>query len=249
MMKLNADFTRPAEVHEADQAWQSSPMPGVYRKPLDRIGHHLARATSIVRYDPQSVFSSHVHGGGEEFLVLDGVFQDENGDYPKGTYVRNPPQTQHSPRSEAGCTIFVKLWQCRADDKQHVVIDARGGMSPRFEDGDNMFIMPLYTDDEERVTLQTWRPETEIRLDALNGIELLVLSGLFTYQGREFSANSWLRLPPGKDFFARTSEHTTQVWVKQHHLSPTRIESELKRLESWKLANKAKQVDDDANRR
>jgi len=50
---------------------------------LDRIGDEVARATSIVRYAPHSRFSAHTHGGGEEFLVLDGVFQDEHGDYPQ----------------------------------------------------------------------------------------------------------------------------------------------------------------------
>jgi hypothetical protein len=58
---------------------------------LDRIGDEVARATSIVRYAPASHFSPHVHDGGEEFLVLEGTFQDEHGDYPVGSYVRNPP--------------------------------------------------------------------------------------------------------------------------------------------------------------
>ena len=40
---------------------------------------------------------THVHGGGEEFLVLEGVFQDEHGDFPAGSYVRNPPQSHHTP--------------------------------------------------------------------------------------------------------------------------------------------------------
>ena len=77
-------------------------MVGVDRRPLDRIGEEVARATSIVRYAPGSRFSAHTHGGGEEFIVLDGVFQDEHGDYPPGTYVRNPPGTRHTPGSEPG---------------------------------------------------------------------------------------------------------------------------------------------------
>jgi len=63
---------------------------------LDRIGDEVARATSLVRYAPDSTFSPHVHGGGEEFLVLEGEFGDEHQNYPAGTYVRNPvPQTGH----------------------------------------------------------------------------------------------------------------------------------------------------------
>src|SRR5262249_11641352 len=100
-----------------------SPIPGVHRRMLDRIGDEVARATTIVRYAPYSRFSSHTHGGGEEFLVLDGVFQDERGDYPAGTYVRNPPTSSHTPGSEPGCTIFVKLWQFDPSDRTPVRID------------------------------------------------------------------------------------------------------------------------------
>src|SRR5689334_19491242 len=107
-MRLNADFAKRVAVHAAP--WTPSPMPGVARRMLDRLGDEVARATSIVRYAPGSSFSPHVHGGGEEFLVLDGVFSDEHGDCPAGTYVRNPPTSAHTPGTAAGCTIFVKLW-------------------------------------------------------------------------------------------------------------------------------------------
>ena len=101
-MDLNADFGARAAVHSARLDWTPSPIPGVDRRMLDRIGDEVARATSIVRYAPHSHFSSHTHGGGEEFLVLEGIFQDEHGDYTAGTYVRNPPTSRHTPsmRSE-----------------------------------------------------------------------------------------------------------------------------------------------------
>ena len=122
-MELNADFAQRVVVHSEDLDWQASPMAGVSRRMLDRIGGEVARATSIVRYDPGSKFSPHVHTGGEEFLVLDGVFQDEHGDFPAGSYIRNPPQSRHTPGSEPGCTILVKLWQFDPEDRTHVRID------------------------------------------------------------------------------------------------------------------------------
>ena len=117
-MHINADFSRRVVVHAADLEWVASPMPGVQRRMLDRIGGEVARATSVVRYAPGSRFAAHVHGGGEEFLVLDGVFQDEQGDYPVGCYVRNPPTSSHTPRSESGCVILVKLHQMHPGDQQ-----------------------------------------------------------------------------------------------------------------------------------
>src|SRR6201993_3091070 len=116
-MNLNSDFAARAAVHAGRLDWTPSPIPGVDRRMLDRIGDEVARATSIVRYAPHSRFPSHTHGGGEEFLVLDGVFQDEHGDYPAGTYVRNPPTSSHTPGSQPGCTIFVKLWQFDPSDR------------------------------------------------------------------------------------------------------------------------------------
>ena len=96
-MELNTDFSKRVVIHSDQLEWLASPMPGVDRRMLDRIGGEVARATSIVRYAPNSQFSAHTHSGGEEFIVLEGVFQDEHGDFPTGTYVRNPPTTSHTP--------------------------------------------------------------------------------------------------------------------------------------------------------
>lgn len=74
-MDLHAQFDQRVLLHGADLPWVDSPVAGVQRRMLDRIGGEVARATSIVRYAPGSHFSRHTHHGGEEFLVLDGVFQ------------------------------------------------------------------------------------------------------------------------------------------------------------------------------
>ena len=133
-------------------------MPGVSRRPLDRIGDEVARATTIVRYDPGSHFSAHTHDGGEEFIVLDGVFQDEHGDFPAGSYIRNPPTSSHRPGSEPGCTIFVKLWQFDPDDRTHVRVDMNktGAVADATRPG--VAVAPLFKDDREEVRLETWSP-------------------------------------------------------------------------------------------
>ena len=117
-MELNSDFSQRMLVHTDKVEWLAPPMPGVDRRMLDRIGAEVARATTIVRYAPQSKFSPHTYTGGEEFIVLNGVFQDEHGDYPTGTYVRNSPTTSHTPGSEEGCTILVKHWPFDMDDRR-----------------------------------------------------------------------------------------------------------------------------------
>jgi anti-sigma factor ChrR (cupin superfamily) len=106
---LHDDFSRRAVSLATDATWTPSPQAGVERRMLDRVGGEIARATSVVRYVPGSRFSRHVHGGGEEILVLEGVFSDETGDYPPGSYLRSPPGSSHAPFSVEGCVILVKL--------------------------------------------------------------------------------------------------------------------------------------------
>lgn len=90
---------------------------------LDRIGDEKARATSMVFYASQSQFSAHTHDGGEGFLVLEGGFQDEHGDFPAGSYVRHPPTSSHTLGSENRCVILVKLWQFEPGDRTHLHIE------------------------------------------------------------------------------------------------------------------------------
>jgi len=196
-MKLNADFSRRASVHAARQPWVPSPTPGVERRMLDRVGDEVARATSIVRYAPGSAFPAHTHGGGEEYLVLEGVFQDETGDHPVGTYVRNPPTSRHTPGSRPGCIIFVKLWQFDPDDRQSVRI-ATADLPWRTVAGrPGVETRALYQDAHESVRLERWAPDTGITLADAGGIELLVLAGSFIEAADSFDTWSWLRLPPG----------------------------------------------------
>jgi hypothetical protein len=218
-MELNADFSQRAVVHAAKLAWTPSPMAGVERRMLDRIGGEVARATSIVRYAPGSRFSAHTHGGGEEFLVLDGVFQDEHGDFPAGWYIRNPPTSSHTPGSALGCTIFVKLWQFDPDDRTHVRIDTAEKAYVAAPKRPGVELMSLYQDRRESVRLERWAPDTEFFMPVAAGMELLVLEGGFSEDGESFEAQSWLRLPTGARFRARAYASGCRVWVKTGHLA------------------------------
>src|ERR1700761_1168633 len=196
-MELNADFSRRTVVHAAAVDWVPSPMAGVERRMLDRIGDEVARATSIVRYAPGSHFSPHTHGGGEEFIVLDGVFQDEHGDFPAGSYIRNPPTSRHTPGSKPGCTILVKLWQFDPADRSHVRIDTNKMQFVRPAERPEIELMPLFRDAGEDVRLERCPASTRVDLALPGGGEFFVLDGGFEERGETFVENSWLRLPPG----------------------------------------------------
>jgi quercetin dioxygenase-like cupin family protein len=218
-MEINADFSRRAAVHAGRLDWTPSPIPGVDRRMLDRIGGEVARATSIVRYAPGSRFSPHTHGGGEEFLVLDGVFQDEHGDFPAGSYIRNPPTTRHTPGSEPGCTIFVKLWQFDPDDRTQVRVDTGEVPSVPAPDRPGVEVIPLFYDAAEEVRLERWAPGAPVALPVPGGAEFLVLEGSFEEGGERFERESWLRLPAGAALRAVAGARGCRAWVKTGHLA------------------------------
>jgi anti-sigma factor ChrR (cupin superfamily) len=218
-MQLNADFTERALVHAATLEWTRSPIAGVERRMLDRIGGEVARATSIVRYAPHSHFSRHTHDGGEEFFVLEGVFQDEHGDYPAGSYVRNPPTSAHTPGSEPGCTILVKLWQFDAADRTQVRIDTSHCAYQSDPLRAGVEVMPLYRDRHEAVALERWQAGTRVSLRSPAGLELLVLDGDFSDASESFRYQSWLRLPPGSLVSAQAGPQGCRIWIKTGHLA------------------------------
>ena len=217
-MELNADFSQRVAVHAARLPWIASPIAGVERRMLDRIGDEVARATSIVRYAPASRFSAHTHDGGEEFLVLEGVFQDEHGDYPAGSYVRNPPTSHHTPGSAPGCVLFVKLWQFDLEDRTPVRHDARTLVYTRAPGRPGVEIAALFRDSHEEVRMERWQPNASVVLDLPDGGEFLALNGAFSEGGEGFTPHSWLRLPPRKRLSATVGRGGCTLWVKTGHL-------------------------------
>jgi ChrR Cupin-like domain len=217
-MELNADFTKRAAVHGAGMLWLQSPIAGVERRMLDRVGDEVARATTIVRYAAGSRFSAHTHGGGEEFLVLEGVFTDEHGDYPTGSYVRNPPTSSHRPGSALGCTILVKLWQFDPGDRNQIHLRTQQLPFDPAPERPGVGIKRLFQDASETVRLESWAPGTKIRLPPAGGLELFVLRGQFTECTENFETWSWLRLPTDMALQTQAGPAGCILWIKTGHL-------------------------------
>jgi anti-sigma factor ChrR (cupin superfamily) len=218
-MKLRAEFSRREVVRAEDEDWKPSPMPGVDRRMLDRNGNEVGRATTIVRYAPNSTFSSHLHTGGEEFLVLEGTFCDEHGSYPKGSYVRNPAGTSHSPFvGEEGCTIFVKLHQFSPEDQTRIVIDTQAtAWYPGSVPGLN--VLPLHQREGESVALVRWAPETQFTVHRhWGGEEILVLEGVFNDEHGRYPAGTWIRSPHLSQHQPFTGPEGALIYVKTGHL-------------------------------
>ena len=140
--------------------WTPSPSGTVWRKRVHLVGPvESGQVTSVVRYQPRSTFHAHEHPDGEEILVLDGVFSDEHGDWPAGTYLLNPEGFRHAPFSREGCVLFVKLRQFPGRAREHVALRTAGAAwqpTARAE----VAVRPLYSQAGfvDSMRLERWSP-------------------------------------------------------------------------------------------
>ncbi len=213
---LNMDFTKPACMLGEDKQWVTSPADGVSRIPLERVAAESGHTTSFVKFEPGSYFPAHSHPQGEEIYVLEGVFSDENGDYPAGSYLRNPPDSKHKPFTRQGCVLFVKLDQFQQDDHQQVVLRPE---DQHWQPGiGNLQVVSLHQHNTESTALVRW-PANEVFQPHTHwgGEEIVVISGKFIDEYGEYPAGSWLRSPHMSRHFPRVEEETL-IMVKVGHL-------------------------------
>lgn len=219
MKSLNQDYNKKVVINSFNERWNLSPSNGVKRIYLERdnMGEH-SKASSIVEFMPNSTFENHDHLNGEEILVLDGVFSDEHGDYPKGTYLRNPHNTSHSPFSIKGCRILVKLRQFEKDDKIKVVHDTNTmpwhqGLVP------GLSVMPLHEFQTEHAAMVKWEPNTIFNTHMhWGGEEILVIEGIFYDENGSYPRGTWIRSPHLSQHKPFTKEEGALIFVKTGHL-------------------------------
>lgn len=217
-MLINADFSCRAALAAEHYQWVQSPQNGVERVMLDRVGAEKARATSIVRYAPESNFPHHLHPGGEEILVLSGTFSADNNHYPAGWYLRNPPTSGHQPYSHEGAIIFVKLWQMTVDETEHVAINTNDAANWQAQDGRE--ICHLYSDIREEVSLQRINVGEVLFSDAIaGGAEILVLEGTLIDAGQTYQSGGWIRLSVDATSQITAGANGATVYLKTGHLS------------------------------
>jgi len=216
-MQLHADLTKRAVVDSSTLDWVPSPLPGVERRMLERNGDEVARATTIVRYAPNSYFDGHVHDLGEEYVVLDGTFSDEHGDFGTGFYVRNPPSSRHRPHSKDGCTILVKLRQMDRDDRTQVNLDTNAG---KFEETGvpGLTVLSVHEDEQETVGFFRFAPGTKVPLHTHEGgEEFYVIEGSLSDASGTYKTGTWVRQPHGSSHEV-TSDDGCLLYSKSGHL-------------------------------
>ena len=217
---LNDDFRKAVIIQTTDMNWQESTSPNVWRKRLDLTGAiESGRVTSVVRYDPNSTFSTHLHPDGEEIFVLEGIFSDEHGDYPAGTFILNPEGFSHAPYSKEGCVIFVKLRQYPGLTRKQIIIDTNTAtwQASKF---DGIETLPLYSEDAhpEDIHLTRFAAETSVPMHVHSGgEEIFVLDGVFSDEAGDHGVGTWLRYPIESSHSDWTNEGCV-IYVKKNHL-------------------------------
>lgn len=221
--ELNANFELDICIDTKQMLWEDSPMEGVFRKRLELIDKSLNRdlpwLTTIVRFAANSYFKRHSHDGGEEFLVLAGVFSDESGDYAQGNYVRNPPQSSHQPFTQNGCTILVKLRQFQTDDEAQFAID--GQNTELWQDSSWPAIreLCLHQFQDEKASLYEFsQDDARLTLSAHKSLskgcyEIYVIQGQVNINQSSYSDGYWLRFPLTQALSIQGSLGS-QIWLK-----------------------------------
>ena len=219
MMKINTDLSKRAVENANALPWVPSPLPGVDRRMLERDGDEVARVTTLVRYAPASRFTGHTHTGGEEYLVLEGTFSDHYGDFDAGTYVRNPVGSKHTPHSDHGAVILVKLWWMHPGDQAYVRIDTTREELWRPTDLPGVEAIALH--DYQHETTAMYRLAGGAGLparEAPGGEEFYVFEGACRDRDAAYETGSWVRSPPGARAPALHSDTGCRLLVKRGHL-------------------------------
>ena len=94
-------------VDSARAVWSPHAVAGVEVLELYRSDDH-PEEMRLVRIAAGADVPAQGFPRGEEIFVVDGSFRDEHGAYRAGSWVKYPPGGEHTPRSDGGCTLYVK---------------------------------------------------------------------------------------------------------------------------------------------
>ena len=230
-IELNADKKNSVLVNvDGAAATQAAGQTDVKRTMYERVGGEVARASTKVTFKPNTPFPSHVHDGGEEFVVLSGVWKDKWGNFPKYTYIRNYIGSSHEPSiGEEGCEIFVKLRQMSAkvSELEHWSVDfsRANNESVRLYQGwsknehTDTEYRELFESPYERVYAEYLEPKSVIN-DKIpkGGQEIFVIDGEFEDALGKHKEHSWARYgADGESRERKAGAEGALLYVKEGH--------------------------------
>ena len=218
-MKTENDSGSLVVIENSNTEWTSSPESGVESKRFERSGEgNSTRATSIVKFPADRQFAPHTHFGGEEFLVLDGVFSDGTGNFPQGFYVRNPVGSSHSPWSQPGAIIFAKIGQFDSRDPNYVRLDTKGADWQNYPEQGMKVLLLHQFEDECTFLVSLDSGHVFPQSGFVGGLEIFVVSGQLTVSDNDMMTHDWMRSAHEEDIRI-TSRERAVFYLKTGHLA------------------------------
>lgn len=214
---INMDFTKRVVLDTNVVDWQKTGVNGITIKPLAIQDDDLGHLTAMIRYNDKSVYTRKERSNGEELLVLAGTFSTHSGDYPTGTYYRNPRDILQLPFSQHGCIVFAKLNQIHPEDNQKI---AKNVCTDAWVDSKYSAKMQFLSQHGTEQTLMVKWPKGYAYKGEGNvgGTEIFVISGELHDDTNCYSAGTWLRTM-GAPFSNGKVKEEMVALVKYGHLS------------------------------
>lgn len=248
-MELHTDKTKTVLVRTSQQEWLvTSQASGVSRRLIERRGGDIARATTVVKFEPDKSFPRHVHVGGEEFVVLDGTWRDDYGNFPKYCYIRNFIGSGHQPQiGHDGCVILVKLCQMHPTIHPEPAHTAWSDLGPEAVRRRGKEIRPdsgsgcmpfhelvVFESPLETVKMLLLPGGATVRVPVPDGgREMFVVDGTFVSSLGTHDERSWCRLASqatfaetGGTFEVRVGERDVYLYSKEGHLQSPEVDLE-----------------------
>jgi len=219
--EVNADANKVAFMDTRTMEWSDTEWQGIQRKVLEFVNHaKMGRETSILKFLPGASLPTTSWDERLDFFVIDGSCSDEHGNYGKHTFVRQPPGTRHTLRSESGCTLYAKWRIPIKNDSTRILIDAQSAKWMEFPHR-GADVLHLYPNKDGIETGRIGHVHTNRQLpshDHSIGEETLVLEGVLKDEYASYEAGTWFRMPCGKPHAPYTQDQRCKMLIREGDL-------------------------------
>jgi anti-sigma factor ChrR (cupin superfamily) len=219
--EVNANANKVAFMDTRTMAWEDTEWPGVQRKVLEFVNHpKMGRETSILKLAAGASLPTTTWAERLDFFVIEGACSDEQGSYGKHTFVRQPPGTTQTLRSDVGCTLYAKWRVPIHKEVARIVIDAMTAQWGEFPHR-GADVLHLYPNKDGIETGRIGHVHTHRKLpshDHSIGEETLVLEGVLKDEFASYEAGTWFRMPCGVAHAPYTEDLRCKMLIREGDL-------------------------------
>jgi len=218
---VNADPNQVAVVNTNEMPWEKTEYPGISRKVLEFVNDpRKGRETSLLKFEPGAKLPTETLVDRMDLFVIEGSYEDGNGQYGQHTFIRNQPGYTHTPSSKSGCVLYVKWRVPIRPGGQRLVVDAKTAQWTAFphRGADVLHLYPN-ADGIETGRIGNVHPNRRIPShDHSIGEETFVLKGCLSDEYAAYGAGMWFRMPCGKPHAPFTEADGCMMLIREGDL-------------------------------